>query len=69
VPQGLQQLTLRKFVRIGGSLLHLAKLLTESLVELRHLLVVVFRKTDLLLVDHFSHLRKEIHLVRVHRFF
>ena len=66
--QRLQQLRLGNVVSVRSGLLHLAELLTESLVELRHLLVVVLRKTDLLLVDHFSHFRKEIHLVRVHRF-
>lgn len=68
VPQGLQQLTFRKFVRIGGSLLHLAKLLTESLVELWHLLLVIFGETSLLLDDHVGHFGKEVRLVRVHRF-
>ena len=68
VPQGLQQLTFWKFVGIGSSLLHLAEFLTESLVELRHLLLVILGETSLLLIDHVGHFSEEIQLVRVHRF-
>ena len=68
MPQGLQQLTFWKFVGIGSCLLHLAEFLTESLVELRHLLFVILGETSLLLVDHVGHFSEEIQLVRVHRF-
>lgn len=54
-PQCLQKFHLRDLVSIGSSLLHLLELLTQSLVELRHLLLVVFGKVCLLLLDDIGH--------------
>ena len=66
VPKGHSELLLVHVLSINSGLLHLHELLTESLVELRHLLLVVFAEAGLLLFDDLVDLFQETCLVVNH---